>query len=445
MGVKTDNSLECQWDLQDDKKLETTILGDDIYFDYVFSQIDVNQNWSPSIRLIKYFKNFNKELLDTIASKEYVNPSFFQQKDKRFYPINDDFYHLSTGGYGIVFKIDKYVVKFVYEPNKNYSPIDTTAEYTIPKFLYLNLKGDEKKLIVCAWAMGLNYKLTFLYDLYKRVLYMLILLLQIMDGEKLDLYNFSHKHFLKSFNDKKDDIKFVKLISYFYPIVIQSNINVINYFSYMFHFFEHEKRSDYLYERGNIIIFPLARCSADKVTEKMAKKLGFCSLVNYIKFLFLQMALLYIKIYELPCCDNFLHVDLKPDNILLFDSDEEICISCNNNVYVFKEKIKSCLNDFDFSQVANITNKKIKNSLKVEHNWYYDFHFFTHTLLKTYPEIKNDVIFNNALEELIMCCNKSICDKFRLKVSILHPISFLEKFVTRDIFSTWINDGNTTG
>ncbi|PWG68286.1 hypothetical protein DEM28_24695, partial [Enterobacter mori] len=108
----------------------------------------------------------------------------------------------------------------------------------------------------------------------------------------------------------------------------------------------------------------------DKVNEKMAIELGFKSLVEYIKFIFLQMALLYVKIYELPCCNNFLHVDLKPDNILIFDSDESIKISLNENTYIFNEPIKACLNDFVFSQVANIINKKIKNNIKVEHNWY---------------------------------------------------------------------------
>ncbi|QEJ79173.1 putative Ser/Thr protein kinase [Goatpox virus] len=433
------NSLECQWDNNEDIK-STTVLGDDIYFDYVISQLDIYQSWSPNVRLIRYFKKFTKETLNKIAENEYINPSFFQQKDKRFYPINDDFYHISTGGYGIVFKIDKYVVKFVYEPNKHYSPIETTAEYTIPKFLFNNLKGDEKKLIVCAWAMGVNFKLTFLYNLYKRVLYMILLLIQTMDDQKLSISNFSHKYFLKSFNEKKGDVKFVKLLSYFYPIVIQSNVNVINYFTHMFHFFEHEKRSNYLYDRGNIIIFPLAKFSSDKVNEKMAIELGFKSLVEYIKFIFLQMALLYVKIYELPCCNNFLHVDLKPDNILIFDSEESIKISLNENNYIFNEPIKACLNDFDFSQVANIINKKIKNNIKVEHNWYYDFHFFIHTLLKTYPEIETDKEFYNTLEEFIICCNKNTCDKFRLKISILHPISFLEKIISKkNIFSTWIN------
>ncbi|AAY97240.1 ser/thr kinase [Monkeypox virus] len=439
MGVANDSSPEYRW-MSPHRLSDTVILGDCLYFNNIMSQLDLHQNWAPSVRLLNYFKNFNKETLLKIEENDYINSSFFQQKDKRFYPINDDFYHISTGGYGIVFKIDNYVVKFVFEATKLYSPMETTAEFTVPKFLYNNLKGDEKKLIVCAWAMGLNYKLTFLHTLYKRVLHMLLLLIQTMDGQELSL-RYSSKVFLKAFNERKDSIKFVKLLSHFYPAVINSNINVINYFNRMFHFFEHEKRTNYEYERGNIIIFPLALYSADKVDTELAIKLGFKSLVQYIKFIFLQMSLLYIKIYELPCCDNFLHADLKPDNILLFDSNEPIIIHLKNKKFVFNERIKSALNDFDFSQVAGIINKKIKNNFKVEHNWYYDFHFFVHTLLKTYPEIEKDIEFSTALEEFIMC-TKTDCDKYRLKVSILHPISFLEKFIMRDIFSDWINGGN---
>lgn len=254
MGVANDSSPEYQW-MSPHRLSDTVILGDCLYFNNIMSQLDLHQNWAPSVRLLNYFKNFNKETLLKIEENDYINSSFFQQKDKRFYPINDDFYHISTGGYGIVFKIDNYVVKFVFEATKLYSPMETTAEFTVPKFLYNNLKGDEKKLIVCAWAMGLNYKLTFLHTLYKRVLHMLLLLIQTMDGQELSL-RYSSKVFLKAFNERKDSIKFVKLLSHFYPAVINSNINVINYFNRMFHFFEHEKRTNYEYERGNIIIFP---------------------------------------------------------------------------------------------------------------------------------------------------------------------------------------------
>ncbi|ASK51227.1 Ser/Thr protein kinase [Eptesipox virus] len=431
-----DASPDYQW--FSPVKVDSTILGDEIYFSYAMSQIDINQSWTPNVRLLKYFKNFNIEILNKICNSEYVNPSFFQQKDERFLALNDDLYHISTGGYGIVFRLDNYVIKFVYELNKQFSPIDTTTEYTIPKFLVNNLKGDEKKLIVCALAMGLNYNLSFLHSLYKRVLHMLVYLIQIMDNQKLNLH-YSHKLFLKSFLEKKSELNFVKLISYFYPTVIQSNINIINNFTHIFHFFEHEKRSNFAFDRGNIIIFPLAKCSADKVTEHMALSFGFSSLVEYTKFLFLQMALLYIKIYELPHCDNFIHVDLKPDNILLFNETKPLTIKFKTFTFTFKESIRAALNDFDFSKVATIQNKKVNASIKIEHNWYYDFHFFTHTLLKTYPEIEEDEEFKNALYELIMSCSKTTCEKYRLRVSILHPISFLEKFVTRNIFSHWLN------
>ncbi len=446
MGVAKDDSSSPEYHqlMSIIKPQDTTILGDDIYFNYVMTNLDINQSWHQPAKLLRYFRNFNKESLSRITEGEYVNPSFFQQKDKRFIDINHDFYHISTGGYGIVFRLNDYVVKFVFESNKQFSPDDTTAEYTIPKFLYNNLQGDEKKLLVCALSMGLNYRLSFLYTLYKRVLNLLILLIRYMDGEELTL-EFNQKQFLKSFNFKRDNIRFVKLLSYFYPAVVQSNINIINQFGYMVNFFEHKKRTDCVYDRGNILIFPLAKFSADKVTEEIALSLGFKSLIHYVKFLFLQISLLYVKIYELPCCDNFIHADLKPDNILIFDSDHPITIKTNNNKfsYVFNENIKCALNDFDFSQVASLSNKKIKQSLKIDHNWYYDFHFFVHTLIRTYPEIEKDSSFNSALEEFIMCCNKNNCDKFRLKTSILHPICFLEKFISRDIFSPWINDNST--
>lgn len=148
MGVANDSSPEYQW-MSPHRLSDTVILGDCLYFNNIMSQLDLHQNWAPSVRLLNYFKNFNKETLLKIEENDYINSSFFQQKDKRFYPINDDFYHISTGGYGIVFKIDNYVVKFVFEATKLYSPMETTAEFTVPKFLYNNLKGDEKINRVC--------------------------------------------------------------------------------------------------------------------------------------------------------------------------------------------------------------------------------------------------------------------------------------------------------
>ncbi|QHG62583.1 serine-threonine kinase [Cetacean poxvirus 1] len=440
MVIISDESPESGWVVHINP--DTTILGDEHYFNNVMTQLNINQNWSPPVKLIRYFNNFNQESLKRISEEGYTNPSFFQQKDKRFIAINDDLYHISTGGYGIIFKLDNYVIKFVFEYNR-FSPLDTTAEYIIPIFLYNNLKGDERYLIVCAYAMGLNYRLTFLHALYKRVLHMLILLIQVLSGERLCVIHFCQKKFIRLFNERKNNIEFVRLLSRFYPVIVRSNVNIINHFEHLIHFFEHEKRTNCAYDRGNVIIFPLARCSADKVNnDESAMNLGFTSIIQYIKFLFLQISLLYIKVYELPSCNNFIHADLKPDNILLFNKSKPlvICINSNNKKYTFNESIVCKLNDFDFSQVSSFTNKKVKSSIKIDHNWYYDFHFFVHTLLKTYPEIEKDVELHTALEELIMCCTKTNCNKCRLQVSIIHPISFLEKFVSRNIFSEWIND-----
>ncbi|QGN68017.1 putative serine/threonine protein kinase [Equine molluscum contagiosum-like virus] len=418
---------------------ETTILGDELYFNYVYGHLEVNDSWVPHVKMLRYFRNFSRDALLRIANTEYVNPSYFQQRDRRFAPVNHDFYHLSTGGYGIVFRMDEYVVKFVFEPGRQFDPMDLTSEYTVPRFLYNNLQGDEKLLVVRALAMGINFKIGFLHTLYKRVLHMMLLLARILEGRPLSLA-YTQRQAARLFQERKDSARFVRLLSYFYPAVIKSNLNVINHFGYMINFFEHEKRANYTYDRGNIIVFPLARCSAEKIGAANAADFGFASVAHYVKFLFLQMALLYIKIYELSC-HNFIHVDLKPDNILIFDSDRELCIHVGELTYRFREPIRCTLNDFDFSQVSEIPNKKIKGSLRVEQNWFYDFHFFVHTLLKVYPEIERDAALHQALGEFVVSCNKHTCEKFRLRVKRLHPISFLARFVARDLFSAWINGG----
>ncbi|ATI20958.1 essential Ser/Thr kinase [Western grey kangaroopox virus] len=419
-------------------RTETTILGDEIYFNYVYGHLEPNQNWLPSFKLLRYFRKFTRESLDKIASGSYINPSYFQLRDQRFAETNNDFYHLSTGGYGIVFKVEEYVVKFVFEANRNLHPMDLTSEYTLPRFLHNNLTGDERLLIVRALAMGLNFRIGFLYRIYKRALYTILLLHKIYEGQPLTL-DYTHRRIVNIFNQRKTDARFVKLLSYFYPAVVKSNINVINHFNYMVNFFENDKRAHQTFDRGNVIIFPLAKFSAEKINRENCGEYGFDSVVTYVKFMFLQMALLYVKIYELPC-HNFIHLDLKPDNILIFDSDRPLVIHVGTLTYVFEERIRCTLNDFDFSQVSEIPNKKTRTTVNVEHNWFYDFHFFVHTILRIYPEVEADEQFAGTLHEFVMLCNRSTCEKSRLQIKRLHSISFLAKVAARNIFSRWIND-----
>lgn len=419
-------------------RTETTVLGDELYFNYVFGHIDLDGSALPNVRLVRYFRNFKRETLDRIANASYVNPSYFQRSDKRFSPVNDDFYHLSTGGYGIVLQMDKYVIKFVFEPARHYDPMDLTSEYTVPRFLYNNLQGDERLLVVRALAMGLNYRIGFLHALYKRVLHTILLLSRLLDGQPLSL-SYTQQQITAIFNRRKGSAKFVKLLSYFYPAVVKSNLNLVNNFTRMVSFFEHEKRANYVYDRGNVIVFPLARFSADKIGADNCREYGFESVSRYVKFMFLQMALLYIKIYELSF-SNFIHVDLKPDNILIFDSERTLRIVVGSTTYVFPEQVRCALNDFDFSHASELPNKKAVSSLRVEQNWFYDFHLFVHTLFRVYPEIEADAALSAALGDFIVC-NKNTCDKFRLRVKRMHPIGFLVKFVARDIFSPWINGG----
>ncbi|QGM48770.1 MPPV-146 putative serine/threonine protein kinase [Magpiepox virus 2] len=419
---------------KDDK---TIVLGDTIQFQFIYEHIG-NYQQLPKIKISKYFKEkISLDTLKRIAENDSIDHSYYQLKDKHFIPLNNVFYHLSTGGYGIVFKIGKYVVKFVFEDtSKKYDPMEVTSEFTVPRFLYNNLKGDERKLIVCAIAMGLNFKINFLRTIYYNTINLLSALFSILEREPIK-EKYSHKKVLSYFTKYKNTKDFIKIISQFYPFVVSNNINIINNFNYLINFFESTKRANGYFERGNIIIFPLAKFSAEKITPSNCTKYGFVDIVEYTKFMFLQIALLYIKIYELPC-NNFVHLDLKPDNILIFDSKDTINIYAGNTHYVFNEPIRCTLNDFDFSQISEILpNRKTVTAIHREQNWYYDFHFFSHVLFKVYPEINKDSEFTSVLHEFIVC-NKSICENFRLQVNRLPSISFLVNIVSRNIFSKWI-------
>ncbi|AIZ77381.1 putative serine/threonine protein kinase [Parapoxvirus red deer/HL953] len=414
-------------------------LGDEIYLRYVASQVDFAQTWAPPVRLLRYFGNFSKDTIARMARRGYVNRSYFQMTDARFAPTNDDMYHMATGGYGIVFRFDRYVVKFVFEHRNGMSEMDAATEYTVPRFLRSNLKGDAREFVVCALAMGINYRLGFLHSLYRRVLHTLLLLMRAEEGLRPSV-EMARKPLLRWFEARKDSEEFVRLISYFYPSAVQSNVNLINNFAHLVHFFEHEKRARYVFDRGAVIVFPLARGSADSVSPAAAAEMGFASHTEFLKFVFLQIALLYLKIYEMPGCGNFLHVDLKPDNVLIFDSSRALSVTAAGATFRFEEPVRAALNDFDFARVAGIDNRKIAGSIRVPQNWFYDFHFFAHTLLRAYPNIAaEDAGFHAALSELTISCSRATCDRFRLRTSATHPIAHLARLVRRDIFSRWIN------
>lgn len=414
-------------------------LGDDIYLRYVASQVDFAQTWAPPVRLLRYFGNFSQETLARMAARGYVNRSYHQLSSPRFSPTNDDMYHMATGGYGIVFRFDRYVVKFVFEHRSGMSEMDAATEYTVPRFLRANIKGDAREFVVCALAMGLNYRLGFLHSLYRRVLHTLLLLMRAEEGLRPSV-ELARKPLLRWFEARKDSEGFVRLLSYFYPSAVQSNVNLVNNFPHLVHFFEHEKRARYVFDRGSVIVFPLARCSADSVSAEDAAGMGFASLSEFVKFVFLQVALLYLKVYELPGCANFVHADLKPDNVLIFDSTRALRVRAAGADFRFEEPVRAALNDFDFARVGSIENRKIAASIRVPQNWFYDFHFFAHTLLRVYPLLASeDPDFHAALGELTLSCSRATCDRFRLRASTLHPISFLERLVRRAIFSRWIN------
>lgn len=418
---------------------DSVSLGDEIYLRYVASQVDFTQTWAPPVRLLRFFGNFSKDTLDRMSKRGYVNRSYYQMSHARFSPTNDDMYHMATGGYGIVFRFDRYVVKFVFEHRNGMSEIDASTEYTVPRFLRSNLKGDVREFVVCALAMGLNYRLGFLHSLYRRVLHTLLLLMRAEEGQRPSV-EMAKKPLLRWFESRKDSESFVRLVSYFYPSAVQSNVNLVNNFPHLVHFFEHEKRARYVFDRGAVIVFPLARGSADSVSAEAALGLGFSSHAEFLKFVFLQIALLYLKIYEMPGCANFLHVDLKPDNVLIFDSSRALSVEAAGATFRFEEPVRAALNDFDFARVANIENRKIAGSIRVPQNWYYDFHFFAHTLLRAYPNIAaEDPAFHSVLSELTISCSRSTCDRFRLRVSSTHPIEHLARIVRRDLFSRWIN------
>ncbi|USH15893.1 serine/threonine protein kinase [Orf virus] len=418
---------------------DSVSLGDEIYLRYVASQVDFAQTWAPPVRLLRFFGNFSKETLNRMSRRGYVNRSYFQMAHARFSPTNDDMYHMATGGYGIVFRFDRYVVKYVFEHRNGMSEMDASTEYMVPRFLRNNLKGDEREFVVCALAMGLNYRLGFLHSLYRRVLHTLLLLMRAEEGQRPSV-EMAKKPLLRWFEARKDSESFVRLISYFYPSAVQSNVNLINNFHHLVHFFEHEKRARYVFDRGAVIVFPLARGSADSISPEAAAALGFAPHSEFLKFVFLQIALLYLKIYELPGCTNFLHVDLKPDNVLIFDSARALSVTAAGATFRFEEPVRAALNDFDFARVATIENRKIAGSVRVPQNWYYDFHFFSHTLLRAYPHIAaEDPGFHALLSELTVSCSRGTCDRFRLRVSSPHPIEHLARLVRRDVFSRWIN------
>ncbi|AVD69166.1 ORF047 [Saltwater crocodilepox virus] len=440
MSPESDVVEECLRRESDGEK--RTILGNRLYFDNVYNSLRPSDFYPTKEQMVEYFrKNFTRNSLIKLTRTSALNPSYLQLRDDHFEMTNEnDFYHLSTGGFGIVFRLHQYVVKFMYDfseraPDGEY---ELASEYAIPCFLYKNLAGDERELLVRALAMGLNYDLSFLHRVYKTTVYLILLLYRVLHEKDVNA-EYTMREIVTIFNAKKYKLGFMRLVSHFYPLFVRSNVNVINRLNYMINYFENEKRANHRYSRGNIIVFPLARFSADKINERNCAEHGFASLGEYVRFFFLQISLLYVKIYELPVT-NFVHLDLKPDNILIFDSDRQLRVTLADGArFAFDEPIRCCLNDFDFSHIDQMPNVRVlRGKHNTHYNWFYDFHFLAHMILHVYPNLPQlDPDLVRGLQEFVFFCNHSTCEKFRLLVQKPYQISFLANFVRGDLFAKW--------
>lgn len=433
------------------------------------------------LKKIKFFFYFNDVLYENIILNIItdLNTNKFDVKEinafiknNKYNLIKKEIKLIGIGGYGMIFKLsDEYCLKVNIIDN-----IDSYHEFEIPQILYKlndgidNLITNPLTLIKNLPFDGLIYYIQFnIFLLYITYLYIYN---KKFDSNYLNetlLINYDINKIYKSLfhgtkQTQKSAIIFFLYLRYKY-LKYKVNINCLN------HLLKITKvlTKKTFKKEGFIIILPLAKTiSVDIKCNPNTKQInmlngqqGYLCYKYIYRVLVLQICLCLLKINSKI---KFIHNDLKPDNILVFITNNPYKINYEDIKYKFDLPFIFKLTDFDFSVLDKISNNKIKNTDLINNKfyWLHDIHFFIHRLffyLKN-EEILNDIDFfkytyetfitpfcfkkfdKNNIEKnksfyIIKNKNKVICNEGRYYGNNKPNKDLLVNFISSEWFDLW--------
>lgn len=429
--------------------------------------------------LIRIFNIYNDKKIKTLYNKIYLNKYVYNQKNKL---ENKTLYHINSGGYGAIFKIDnnhclkillsqyKYswsIPKEIENLLKNSNDKDYLNFITIPQLIIEDcfFYGLLQAYVIHIFILSLidvfifNTKKQTLFDwvtsifdiinsptecenLYNKILkispikkvYKLYtnILFQIYNNEKpisflnktqkfISLVNTNKIVFNKD-NDKyfvklENDIKKILNQEFNYNVDIsKTNINMSNFETNKYEMIK-KLKAKFKFLFGHLIIFNLGYGDiynvylTDKNEISLNTNTNHHLIINDDKYIVMFFLQILIIIYYLNKYYDFLHNDLKPDNILIFPS-KSFNIQIENTIFNFNESFVFKLNDFDFSKLKLIKNDLIRDSIVDKaNNIYSDIHYLFSTffinkaIIKKYQYLYEE-LYNTFIKEHCKICKK---------------------------------------
>lgn len=319
---------------------------------------------------------------------------------------------LGIGGYGIIFELNnnkciKLTLNFSSNKNEN-NEFETSKEYIIP--IELSKKNSELKDLI-------NVPLCYIEDIktnglenYLRLVYSIFILIKNP--------NINHDQFLKKIVKINPNIiinndHIFKYLKIYNKYVNLPNLIIFYKFKEIIKLINKFKLKENKNYNKILIIYEKAIDSANNHIYNIEENHNIVDgnfYKVYFRSLFLQVSLFLLKANE---NNYFIHRDLKPDNILVFNTKKNYSITYKNYEFNFKNKIIFKINDFSFSKLED------KNKTHKKYTILYDIHYFTHFFfLYFYDNLKDhdENLFNFLYKKFIEpYCNQSINELNTLK------------------------------
>ncbi|AKS26312.1 putative serine/threonine protein kinase [Diachasmimorpha longicaudata entomopoxvirus] len=203
---------------------------------------------------------------------------------------------------------------------------------------------------------------------------------------------------------------------------------------------------EYPLKTGSLIVMPKAEGTSLALYPFYEHHLS--NKQDYFRILYLQVILFILKTSDIR---NFVHNDLKLDNVLVFATTEPYDIHYEGYQFTFNIPFRFKISDFDFSKIDNITNTRIIGSSISKSLWFHDLHFFSHKFLASLTHIKmlksDEIFYMNIFERFIQpMCNGDFpinvkknqkCADGRLNVKDVYDKKILSDFLGANFFDQW--------
>ena len=371
------------------------------------------------INNIKHFFNNNVSTEDKLLPTTRETRSFF-------------LYHIATGGSGSIFKYNGIVLKIVSRK------IDIPPEYNVPlnlidlidSTLINNLSSFILKPISCTICNNLSQFWNIIRNVFEYTIWCIALFLSRSSQLSVEEeYEKVSKNIISYKNIFSNNKKFAVEVMAVFDSVFKLKINIMNNFTEIGRYIQSIDLNNYneKLKYGYLLFMPIGICSGNKITSKMNyfKNMTHPNIKDLSCQLLFQVFYFYYVITGL--LENFVHGDLKLDNIIMFPLYNTLMLTSEINDIVYDIKIESpvCfkLNDFELSSLKSYNS-----------HWSQDLHYFIHSVIF----YENLVIPNKLIEKFVpINCSKNCYESWRCSINNLSRkdlgviiTTFFKKFLT---------------